>query len=70
MNLLKAMQYHGVVAACGLAGGAELHGTVFPFISARGAADRDRSRSYYPAAGRAAVWARIARDLDPACWRG
>ena len=32
VNLLKAMQYHGVVAACGLAGGAELHGTVFPFI--------------------------------------
>ena len=32
VNLLKAMQYHGVVTACGLAGGAAFNGTVFPFI--------------------------------------
>jgi acrylyl-CoA reductase (NADPH) len=63
VNLLKAMQYHGVVAACGLAGGAELHGTVFPFIL-RGVRLIGIDSAYYPASGRAAVWARIARDLD------
>jgi len=63
INLLKAMQYHGVVAACGLAGGAELHGTVFPFIL-RGVRLIGIDSAYYPAAGRAVVWDRIARDLD------
>ena len=64
VNLLKAMQYHGVVAACGLAGGAELHGTVYPFIL-RGVRLIGIDSVLYPMAGRAAVWARIGRDLDP-----
>ena len=63
MNLLKAMQYHGAVAACGLAGGAELQATVFPFIL-RGVRLIGIDSVLYPAAGRAEVWARIARDLD------
>ena len=63
VNLLKAMQYHGVVAACGLAGGAELHGTVFPFIL-RGVRLIGINSASITASGRAAVWARIARDLD------
>jgi acrylyl-CoA reductase (NADPH) len=31
-TVLSQMAYHGAVAACGLAGGADLPGTVFPFI--------------------------------------
>lgn len=65
VNLLKAMRYHGVVAACGLAGGAAFHGTVFPFIL-RGVRLVGVDSVLHPAASRPAVWARLARDLDPA----
>ena len=64
-GLLKSMQYHGTVAACGLAGGAAFEGTVFPFIL-RGVRLIGVDSVYYPAADRPAVWARLARDLDPA----
>jgi acrylyl-CoA reductase (NADPH) len=57
------MQYHGVVTACGLAGGAAFNGTVFPFIL-RGVRLIGIDSAYYPAEGRPAVWARLARDLD------
>ncbi|MFO1050323.1 MAG: MDR family oxidoreductase [Geminicoccaceae bacterium] len=63
VNLLKAMRYHGVVAACGLAGGAAFNGTVFPFIL-RGVRLIGIDSAYFPAAQRPAVWARLARDLD------
>jgi acrylyl-CoA reductase (NADPH) len=63
VNLLKAMQYHGVVAACGLAGGASFNGTVFPFIL-RGVRLIGIDSVYAPAEKRPAVWARLARDLD------
>ena len=63
VNLLKAMRYHGVVAACGLAGGAAFNGTVFPFIL-RGVRLIGIDSAYFPAAERPAVWARLARDLD------
>lgn len=62
-NLLKSMQYHGVVAACGLAGGATFEGTVFPFIL-RGVRLIGVDSVAYPAAKRPAVWERLARDLD------
>ena len=45
VNLLKAMQYHGVVAACGLAGGASLQRHGVPVHPARRPADRHRIRS-------------------------
>lgn len=64
VNLLKAMQYHGVVAACGLAGSAAMNGTVFPFIL-RGVRLIGIDSVLYPAERRAAVWARLASDLDP-----
>ena len=63
VNLLKAMRYHGVVAACGLAGGAAFNGTVFPFIL-RGVRLIGIDSVNFPAAARPAVWARLARDLD------
>ena len=62
-NLLKAMKYHGVVAACGLAGGAAFTGTVYPFIL-RGVRLIGIDSSMTPAAKRPAIWARLARDLD------
>lgn len=63
-NLLKGMQYHGVVAACGLAGSSSLDATVFPFIL-RGVRLIGVDSVLYPAERRPAVWARLARDLDP-----
>jgi acrylyl-CoA reductase (NADPH) len=69
VNLLKAMQYHGVVAACGLAGSASFNGTVFPFIL-RGVRLIGVDSVYYPAERRSAVWARLAQDLDPALLAG
>jgi acrylyl-CoA reductase (NADPH) len=65
VNLLKAMQYHGVVAACGLAGSPSLNGTVYPFIL-RGVRLIGIDSVMHPAAERPAVWARLATDLDPA----
>jgi acrylyl-CoA reductase (NADPH) len=62
-NLLKSMQYHGVVAACGLAGGATFEGTVFPFIL-RGVRLIGIDSVLHPAEQRPAVWSRLARDLD------
>ncbi|MEK0084780.1 MDR family oxidoreductase [Benzoatithermus flavus] len=64
VNLLKGMQYRGVVAACGLAGGANFNGTVFPFIL-RGVRLIGVDSVYYPAERRGAVWTRLASDLDP-----
>ncbi len=63
VNLLKATQYHGVVAACGLAGGAAFNGTVYPFIL-RGVRLIGIESAYIPTEERHAVWARLARDLD------
>jgi acrylyl-CoA reductase (NADPH) len=63
VNLLKAMQYHGVVTACGLAGGAAFNGTVFPFIL-RGVRLIGIESAYVPTDQRKAVWSRLASDLD------
>jgi acrylyl-CoA reductase (NADPH) len=64
VNLLKGMQYHGVVAACGLAGSAAFNGTVFPFIL-RGVQLIGIDSVNHPADRRPAVWDRLARDLPP-----
>jgi acrylyl-CoA reductase (NADPH) len=63
VNLLKGMQYRGVVAACGLAGSAGFNGTVFPFIL-RGVRLIGVDSVHCPKGERLAAWQRIARDLD------
>lgn len=65
VNLLKAVQYRGVVAACGLAGGHALNGTVFPFIL-RGVRLIGIDSVLSPMPERQEAWARLARDLDRA----
>ena len=65
VNLLKGMRYHGAVAACGLAGGSDFRGTVFPFIL-RGVRLVGVDSVLVPAERRTAVWKRLAQDLDPA----
>ncbi len=62
-NLLKAVRYRGAVAACGLAGGVELHTTVFPFIL-RGIRLIGIDSVYTPREERLAAWQRLASDLS------
>lgn len=62
-GLLKSIRYRGTVAACGNAGGVELHTTVFPFIL-RGVRLIGIDLVQAPVAEREAAWARLARDLD------
>ena len=63
VNLLAAIEPSGCVAACGLAGGSDLTGTVFPFIL-RGVSLLGVNCVYQPAARRDAAWTRLATDLD------
>lgn len=64
-NVLKTLQYGGSVAACGLAGGADLPTTVFPFIL-RGVnlLGIDSVQCRMPE--RQAAWLRLATDLSAA----
>ena len=62
-GLLKTTKYHGVVAACGLAGGPGLPTTVFPFIL-RGVRLIGVDSVYTPMEQRRAAWDRLAEDLD------
>ncbi len=64
-NILAATAYGGAVAACGLAGGADLPTTVFPFIL-RGIALLGIDSVQCPMAPREAAWQRLARDLTAA----
>ncbi|MEO8084708.1 MAG: MDR family oxidoreductase [Ardenticatenales bacterium] len=57
--LLAQTAAHGAVAACGLAGGSELHTTVFPFIL-RGVALLGIDSNTCPAPRRRAAWDRLA----------
>lgn len=59
---LSQVKYGGGVAACGLAGGADLPATVLPFIL-RGVALLGIDSVYYPVEKRPAVWQRIASLL-------
>jgi acrylyl-CoA reductase (NADPH) len=61
-TVLRQTAYCGAVAACGLAGGADLPTTVHPFIL-RGVRLLGVDSSQAPAERRARAWARIARDL-------
>lgn len=59
-RVLASLEYGGVVAACGLAGGADLPGTVMPFIL-RGVRLAGVDSVMCPAARRREAWARLGR---------
>jgi len=63
-NVLAQTRYGGVVAACGLAQGHDLPGTVMPFIL-RGVTLAGIDSVMAPIAARRIAWERLARDLDP-----
>lgn len=62
-NVLAGTRYGGVVAACGLAQGADLPGTVMPFIL-RGVTLAGIESVNAPRRKREEAWSRLARDLD------
>ena len=62
VNALAQTKYGGCVAACGLAGGADLPGTVLPFIL-RGVTLAGIDSVQCPQPRRNQAWARLARDL-------
>ncbi|MGZ5207326.1 MAG: acrylyl-CoA reductase family protein, partial [Caldimonas sp.] len=65
VNALAQTRYGGVVAACGLAQGHDLPGTVLPFIL-RGVTLAGIDSVMAPMPMRRIAWERLARDLDPA----
>lgn len=65
VNACAQTRYGGAVAACGLAQGFDLPGTVMPFIL-RGVALLGVDSVMAPIAKRQQAWHRLARDLDPA----
>jgi acrylyl-CoA reductase (NADPH) len=64
-NACAQTRYAGVVAACGLAQGMDLPGSVAPFIL-RGVTLAGIDSVMAPLARRESAWQRLARDLDPA----
>ncbi len=65
VNAVAQTKYRGIVAACGLAQGADFPATVMPFIL-RGVSLIGIDSVTAPKVPRLAAWARLARDLDPA----
>lgn len=65
VNAIAQTKYNGAVAACGLAQGFDLPGTVMPFIL-RGVSLLGIDSVMAPKAKRLKAWDRLARDLDPA----
>jgi acrylyl-CoA reductase (NADPH) len=65
VNALAQTRYGGVVAACGLAQGMDLPGSVAPFIL-RSVTLAGIDSVMAPLALRQQAWDRLARDLDPA----
>jgi acrylyl-CoA reductase (NADPH) len=63
VNALAQTRYGGVVAACGLAQGADLPGTVMPFIL-RGVTLAGVDSVMAPLARRERAWQRLADNLD------
>jgi acrylyl-CoA reductase (NADPH) len=63
-NVLSMTKYGGCVAACGLAQGMDLPGSVAPFIL-RGITLAGIDSVMAPKTKRLEAWARLARDLDP-----
>ena len=64
-NALAQTRYGGAIAACGLAQGLDLPGSVMPFIL-RSVALLGVDSVMAPLALRQQAWARLATDLDPA----
>ena len=64
VSALAQTRYGGVVAACGLAQGHDLPGTVMPFIL-RGVTLAGVDSVMAPRALREQAWTRLAQDLDP-----
>src|SRR5512144_1523437 len=62
-NLLSMTKYGGAIAACGLAGGMDLPGSVAPFIL-RGVSLLGIDSVMCPIEPRKAAWQRLASDLD------
>jgi acrylyl-CoA reductase (NADPH) len=60
--VLRSVATRGSVAACGLAGGAALNTTVFPFIL-RGANLLGIDSPKVDKAGRLAIWSRLVTDM-------
>ena len=65
VNAMAQTVYGGAVAACGLAGGMDMHATVLPHIL-RGVALLGIDSVMAPMSKRVPAWERLARDLDPA----
>lgn len=63
VNVLAQTKYNGVVAACGLAQGPDLPGTVMPF-ALRNVRLQGVDSVQAPMARRSEAWQRLARDLD------
>ena len=63
-GILRSMTIGGSIASCGLAGGASLNTTVFPFIL-RGVNLLGIDSVRVANAGRRAIWGRLAQDLKP-----
>jgi acrylyl-CoA reductase (NADPH) len=63
-TVLTQLHYRGAVAACGLAGGADLPASVIPFLL-RGVALLGIDSVLSPLPERRAAWNRLARELDP-----
>ncbi len=64
VNACATTRRDGVVAACGLAQGADLPGTVLPFIL-RGVTLAGVDSVYCPRPRRLAAWERLAREINP-----
>jgi acrylyl-CoA reductase (NADPH) len=64
-NVLSMTKYHGAIAACGLAAGMDLPGSVAPFIL-RGVCLLGIDSVMCPIELRKAAWQRLASDLDHA----
>jgi acrylyl-CoA reductase (NADPH) len=62
-NVLSMTRYGGAIAACGLAGGMDLPGSVAPFIL-RGVSLLGVDSVMCPLAQRQQAWERLERDLD------
>ncbi|WP_339733767.1 oxidoreductase [uncultured Gimesia sp.] len=60
-HVIRSIQPHGCVAACGNAGGAKLDLTVFPFIL-RGVTLDGIDSAWYPIERRTALWQKLATD--------
>eukprot|EP00003_Mantamonas_plastica_P019753 TRINITY_DN32099_c0_g1_i1.p1 TRINITY_DN32099_c0_g1~~TRINITY_DN32099_c0_g1_i1.p1 ORF type:complete len:335 (+),score=23.39 TRINITY_DN32099_c0_g1_i1:314-1318(+) len=61
-HVLSEMKYHGVVSACGLAGGPDLPGTVIPFLL-RGVRLIGIDSVMCPYETRVRAWQRLAKEL-------